>query len=78
MTRLDQSRERKYLMDYKNKNKKNKKQTMHWAQECLRVNDNELTSNLPMIETVALADPLTVLGGTLSSRVRDKLDAAAK
>ena len=33
VTRLDQSRERKYLKDYKNKNKnkneKNKKQSMH-------------------------------------------------
>ena len=31
-----------------------------------------------MIETVALADPLTVLDGTLRSSVRDRLDAAAK
>ena len=31
-----------------------------------------------MIETVALADPLTVFGGTLSSSVRDRLDAATR
>ena len=29
-----------------------------------------------MIETVALADPLTVFGGTLRSSVRDRRDAA--
>ena len=51
---------------------------MHCGQECICNNDNELKSNLPMIETVALADPVTVLGGMLRSSVRDRLDAEAK
>lgn len=39
---------------------------------------NEILSDIPITETVALADPSTVFGGTLRSKLRDRFEAKTR
>ena len=39
---------------------------------------NEILSDIPITETVALVDPSTVFGGTLRSKLRDRFEAKTR